>query len=49
LVAADPGARIAGEYKSQLQYNSQIVTDRKSCVIAPNGKILLRYTERNPE
>jgi peroxiredoxin len=48
-VAADPDARIAGEYKSQLRFNGQIATDRTSYVIAPNGKILLSYTDRNPE
>ncbi|MDE1915506.1 MAG: peroxiredoxin [Sphingomonadales bacterium] len=48
-VAADPDAKIAGEYKNQLQFNGKVISDRTSYVIAPDGKILLSYTNPNPE
>ncbi len=48
-VAADPDAKIAGEYKNQIQFNGKTLSDRTSYVIAPDGKILLSYTDRNPE
>jgi len=46
-VAADPGAKIAAQYDSQMQGNS-LLSDRTSYVIAPDGKILLSYTDSNP-
>ena len=48
-VAADPGAKVAGEYQTQMQMNGKTLSDRTSFVIAPDGKILLSYTDRNPE
>lgn len=48
-VAADPGAKVAGEYKTQMEFNGKKLADRTSYVIAPDGKILLSYTDRNPE
>ncbi len=48
-VAADPDAKIAGVYKNQLQMGGKTISDRTSYVIAPDGKILLSYTDRNPE
>lgn len=48
-VAADPGAKVAGEYKNQITFNGRTLSDRTSYVIAPGGKILLSYTDRNPE
>lgn len=48
-VAADPGAKVAAEYKTQMQMNGKTVSDRTSYVIAPDGKILLSYTDRNPD
>ena len=46
-VAADPGAKIAAEYQSQMQGNP-LISDRTSYVIAPDGKILLSYTDMDP-
>ena len=48
-VAADPDAKIAGVYKNQLSMGGKTISDRTSYVIAPDGKILLSYTDRNPE
>ena len=49
-VAADPGAKIAAEYKTQFQTkDGKMLSDRTSFVIAPDGKILLSYTDGNPE
>lgn len=48
-VAADPGAKVAGEYQTQMQMKGKTLSDRTSYVIAPDGKILLSYTDRNPE
>ncbi|EAT4156919.1 peroxiredoxin [Salmonella enterica] len=48
-VAADPGARVAGEYQTLLHINGKTLSDRTSFVIAPDGKILLSYTDRNPD
>jgi len=48
-VAADPDAKVAGEYKNQIAFNGKTLSDRTSYVIAPDGKILLSYTDRNPE
>ena len=46
-VAADPGAKIAAEYQSQMEGNP-LISDRTSFVIAPDGKILLSYTDKDP-
>ena len=47
-VAADPNAKIAGEYKSTLAiYPGH--SDRTSYVIAPNGKVLLAYSDLKPD
>jgi peroxiredoxin len=49
-VAADPGARVAGEYRTQFKAgNGTLLSERTSFVIAPDGKILLSYTDANPE
>jgi len=48
-VAADPGAKVAAEYQTQMQMGGKTLSDRTSFVIAPNGKILLSYTDRNPD
>lgn len=49
-VAADPGARIAAEYQTQFKSkNGTPLAQRTSYVIAPDGKILLSYTDPNPE
>lgn len=48
-VAADPGAKVAGEYQSTMQMKGQTLSDRTSYVIAPDGKILLSYTDKNPD
>lgn len=40
-VAADPGAKVAAEYKTLMEMNGKTVSDRTSFVIAPDGKILL--------
>ena len=46
-VAADPGAKVAAQYQSTME--GKQISDRTSYVIAPSGKILLSYTDRNPE
>lgn len=47
-VAADPNAKIAGEYKSTLAiYPGH--SDRTSYVIAPDGRILLAYSNLDPD
>ena len=48
-VAADPGAKVAAEYKSTMEMKGQTLSDRTSYVIAPDGKILLSYTDKNPD
>ncbi|WP_342323892.1 peroxiredoxin [Kosakonia sp. BYX6] len=48
-VTADPGAKVAAKYDSVMQMNGKTLSDRTSYVIAPDGKILLSYTDRNPE
>lgn len=37
------------EYQTLMQMNGKTLSDRTSFVIAPDGKILLSYTDRNPE
>lgn len=47
-VAADPGAKIAGDYKSTLAiYPGH--SDRTSYVIAPNGKVIFVYSNLGAE
>jgi peroxiredoxin len=48
-VAADPGAKVAAEYKTTMEMKGKTLSDRTSYVIAPNGDILLSYTDRNPD
>lgn len=47
-VAADPGAKVAAEYKNVMEMQGKTLSDRTSYVIAPDGKILLSYTDKNP-
>ena len=47
-VAADPGAKIAAQYKSTLMVRPGW-SDRTSYVIAPDGKILLSYSDLNAD
>jgi peroxiredoxin len=46
-VAADPGAKIAAAYKATLALRPGW-SDRTSYVIAPDGKILLAYSDLKP-
>lgn len=48
-VAADAGAKVASEYQSTIQFGGQTLSDRTSYVIAPDGKILLSYSDKNPQ
>ncbi|WP_260928176.1 peroxiredoxin [Novosphingobium sp. 9] len=48
-VAADPGAKIAARYDVMLQGAPKAMSNRTSYVIAPDGKILLAYTDMNPQ
>jgi peroxiredoxin len=48
-VAADPGAQIASQYETKMTMGDKILSDRTSYVIAKNGKIVLSYTDKNPE
>jgi len=48
-VAADPGAKVAAQYQTTMQMKGKTLSDRTSYVIAPNGDILLSYTDRNPD
>lgn len=49
-VAADPGAQVAQRYEAAMQLAGRpMMSDRTSFVIAPDGRILLRYTERKPQ
>lgn len=48
-VAADPGAQVAAKFDATMQADGQTLSNRTSFVIAPNGKILLSYTDRSPE
>ncbi|PAL19435.1 peroxiredoxin [Sphingopyxis sp. GW247-27LB] len=48
-VAADPGAKVAAKYDTTMPGPGQTtLSDRTSFVIAPDGTILLSYTDRNP-
>ncbi|WP_140725851.1 MULTISPECIES: peroxiredoxin [Gammaproteobacteria] len=48
-VAADPGAKVAAKFDATMQADGKTLSNRTSFVIAPDGKILLSYTDRNPE
>jgi thioredoxin-dependent peroxiredoxin len=48
-VAADPGAKVAAQYDALMVGAKNPLSDRTSFVIAPSGKILLSYTDKNPE
>ncbi|MDE1145802.1 MAG: peroxiredoxin [Azospirillaceae bacterium] len=48
-VAADPDAKVAIEYQNTIQADGRVISDRTSYVIAPDGKILLSYTDKNPD
>ena len=49
-VAADPGAKMAAKYDAAIAGpNQTMISSRTSFVIAPNGTILLSYTDRNPQ
>lgn len=47
-VAADPGAKVAESYHTAVHAQGKVFSDRTSFVIAPDGTILLSYTDRNP-
>lgn len=49
-VIADPGAKIAKRYDSLMTTkDNKVLSNRTSYVIAPDHKILLAYTDANPE
>lgn len=49
-VAADPGAKVAAKYDTAIQApNKPAISNRTSFVIAPNGTILLSYTDSKPQ
>lgn len=48
-VAADPGAKVAAQYQTLMEMKGKTLSDRTSYVIAPDGNILLSYTDRNPD
>lgn len=49
-VAADPGAKIAAKYDATMQGpDGKPLSNRTSYVIAPNGTILLSYTDSKPQ
>ena len=49
-VAADPGATVAARYNAVMQRpDGTRLSNRTSFVIAPNGTILLRYTDSKPQ
>ena len=48
-VAADPGAKVAAKYDATMGEGDKMISNRTSFVIAPNGKILLSYTDGNPD
>jgi peroxiredoxin len=48
-VAADPGAKVAARFDTVMKGTKQASSDRTSFVIAPNGTILLSYTDSNPQ
>jgi len=49
-VAADPGAKVAAQYDATMAGpNDTTLSSRTSFVIAPDGTILLSYTDRKPQ
>lgn len=49
-VAADPNARVAAQYQATMMSpTGGTLSNRTSYVIAPNGRILLSYTDRKPQ
>lgn len=48
-VAADPGAKVAAAYQTVMKGPKQAISERTSFVIAPDGTILLSYTDQNPQ
>jgi len=40
---------VAAQYDTLMEMKGKTLSDRTSYVIAPDGKILLSYTDRNPE
>ncbi|ALJ12725.1 peroxiredoxin [Sphingopyxis macrogoltabida] len=49
-VAADPGAKVAAKYDATMQRpDGTMLSNRTSYVIAPNGTILLSYTDNKPQ
>ncbi|MBN8846289.1 MAG: peroxiredoxin [Sphingomonadales bacterium] len=49
-VAADPGAKVAAKYDATMQTaDGRTLSNRTSYVIAPNGTILLSYTDSKPQ
>jgi len=49
-VAADPGAKVAVKYDTAMQGPGKtMISNRTSFVIAPNGTILLSYTDSKPQ
>ena len=48
-VAADPEAAVAHQYDATMPAVGHSLSNRTSFVIAPSGKILLSYTDGNPD
>ena len=49
-VAADPGAKVAAQYDATMKGpDGKPLSNRTSYVIAPNGTILLSYTDSKPQ
>lgn len=48
-VVADPGAAIAAKYETVMKLPDRKLSERTSFVIAPDGKILLSFTDMNPQ
>ena len=49
-VAADPGAKVAAQYDATMVRPDQtLLSNRTSYVIAPDGTILLAYTDNDPQ
>ena len=48
-VAADPGAKVAARYDTLMNVPGRTLSNRTSFVIAPDGKILLSYTDGDPD
>lgn len=49
-VAADPGAKVAAQYDATMaRPDGTTLSSRTSYVIAPDGKILLSYTDSKPQ